>query len=78
MKDKELRQILNKEGFICRYDYGLFGFGRKVNGPSALRGKIEYLERTIKDQEEQINFILNHLNLNIKKFKGYVKKKIDK
>lgn len=78
MKDKELRQILNKEGFICSYDYGLFHLPRKVRGPSALRGKIEYLERTIDDQQKQIDFILNHLNLDIEKFQGYVETKLDK
>jgi hypothetical protein len=76
MKDKELRQILNKEGFICMYDYGLGHNPRKVRGPSAVKGKIEYLERTIDDQQEQINFMLNHLNLDIKKFKGYVEKSL--
>ena len=77
MKDKELRSILNKEGFICMYDR-LGHNPRKVRGPSAVKGKIKYLERTIDDQQEQINFILNHLNLDIEKFKGYVEKKLDK
>lgn len=75
MKDKELRQILNKEGFIGSHAYGPFGEVYDINGPNSVKGKIKYLEKVVDDQQEQINFILNHLNLEIKKFKGYVEKK---
>ena len=75
MKDKKLRELLDKEGFIGSNAHGLFGEVYSMNGPASVKGKIEYLERAIDDQQEQINFILNHLNLDIKKFKGYVEDK---
>jgi hypothetical protein len=86
MKDKELREILNYSDLInidnrgrLRVDnsYGVrpsSGLGLNFT----IREKILDQERRIQDQQEQINFILNHLNLNIEKFKGYVEKKIDK
>jgi hypothetical protein len=85
MKDKELRKILNYSDLInidnqgrLRVDnsYGVRPSSGLLN--FTIREKILDQEKRIQDQQKQIDFILNHLNLNIEKFKGYVEKKIDK
>ena len=78
MKDKKLRELLDKEGFIGSNAYGLFGEVYDINGPASVKGRIRYLEKVVDDQQEQIDFILNHLNLDIEKFQGYVETKLDK
>ena len=87
MKDKELRRILwesgiigiDKKGDTIRY-FGSHAQSRKPNPPSIciIREKIHDQERQIQDQQEQIDFILKHLNIDIEKFEGYVKKELDK
>jgi phage terminase large subunit-like protein len=86
MKDKELREILNYSDLInidnkgrLRMDnsYGVrpsSGLGLSYT----IREKIHDQEKRIQDQQEQIDFILKHLNIDIEKFEGYVKKKLDK
>jgi hypothetical protein len=71
MKDKELRQLLNKEGFI----YSCPHSGIVTQKTFGLKSKLQEIEDKLQDQQEQIDFILNHLNLDIKKFKGYVEDK---
>ncbi len=74
MKDKKLRELLNEEGFI----YSCPHHGIITPKTIGLKGRIRYLEKVVNDQQEQIKFILNHLNLDIEKFKGYVEKKLDR
>jgi|11_taG_2_1085331.scaffolds.fasta_scaffold65872_1 hypothetical protein len=86
MKDKELRQILNYSDLIKINNQGRLrvdnSYGVRPSSGLGLnftiREKILDQEKRIQDQQKQIDFILNHLNLNIEKFKGYVEKKIDK
>jgi hypothetical protein len=71
MKDKELRNLLDKEGFICTYSpYAKIG----SKGMWSIGSKLQRIEDKLQDQQEQIDFILKHLNIDIEKFKGYVKK----
>jgi hypothetical protein len=71
MKDKKLRELLDEEGFI----YSCPHSGIVTQKTIGLKDRIRYLEKVVDDQQEQIDFILNHLNLDIEKFKGYVEKK---
>lgn len=74
MKDKKLRELLDEEGFIHFFPHS----GIVTQKTIGLKDKIRYLKEVVDDQQEQINFILNHLNLDIEKFKGYVETKLDK
>jgi hypothetical protein len=87
MKDKELRQILiksdlisvDKEGIIEKFfweDDDPNNFPWKIT--TSLPFKIKKMGNKIKDQQDKLDFILNHLNLNIEKFQGYVETKLDK
>lgn len=87
MKDKELRQILIKSDLISVDKKGIIKkFFWEDDDPSSfswrittsLPLKIKKMENKIKDQQEKLDFILNHLNLDIEKFEGYVEKKLDK
>ena len=83
MKDKELREILNKSNLINIDNQGRLhrdhGYGVQAWGVSyTIRDKIHDQEKRIQDQQEQINFILKHLNIDIEKYEGYVKKELDK
>ncbi len=86
MKDKELRKILNYSDIIDIDEKGClhqdFSYGVRPSSGLGLsftiREKIHDQERQIQDQQKQIDFILKHLNIDIKKFEGYVKKELDK
>lgn len=86
MKDKELREILNKSDLIYIDNQGRLhrdhNFGVRPSsawGVSyTIREKIHDQEKRIQDQQEQIDFILKHLNIDIEKFEGYVKKELSK
>jgi hypothetical protein len=75
MKDKELRELLDEEGFIYFCPTSGIVKHRTFGLKSKLQEIEDRLQCQIQDQQEQINFILNHLNLDIKKFKGYVEDK---
>ena len=85
MKDKELRRILikselisvDKKGVIEKFfweDDDPNNFSWKIT--TSLPFKIKKMESKIKDQQDKLNFILNHLNLDIEKFEGYVEKSL--
>jgi len=84
MKDKELREILNYSDLINIDNQGRLRVDNSYGvRPSSglgfnftIREKILDQEKRIQDQQEQIDFILNHLNLNIEKFEGYVEKSL--
>lgn len=88
MKDKELREILESSDLInidnkgCLHrDDSYISVTQPIStwGVSyTIRDKIHDQERQIQDQQEQIDFILKHLNIDIEKFEGYVKKELDK
>jgi len=44
----------------------------------SIGSKLQEVKDKLQDQQEQIDFILKHLNIDIEKFKGYVKKELDK
>ena len=88
MKDKELREILESSDLIYTDNKGRLRRDdsyTSVNRPIStwgvnytIRDKIHDQERQIQDQQEQIDFILKHLNIDIEKFEGYVKKELSK
>lgn len=82
MKDKELRRILWESGIISTDQKGdtirYFGSPPSRHSSCAIREKTHDQEKRIQDQQDQIDFILKHLNIDIEKFKGYVKKELDK
>ena len=39
MKDKKLRELLNKEGFVGSNSYGGFGEVYDMNGPASVKGR---------------------------------------
>jgi len=69
MKDKELRNLLDEEGFIYskRYNHSHIS-----SNPIGIKVELQEVKNKLQDQQEQIDFILNNLNLKIKKYKGYV------
>lgn len=75
MKDKELRNLLDKEGFIYTHS-PCVKIGSR--GMWSIGNKLQRIEDKLQDQQDQIDFILKHLNIDIEKFKGYVKKELDK
>ena len=75
MKDKELRKLLDEEGFI--YSNSSYDI-TKSRGPWSIGSKLQRIKDKLQDQQEQIDFILKHLNIDIEKFEGYVKKELDK
>lgn len=84
MKDKELREILDKSNLInidnkgrLHRDDSYISVMRPISTWGVnytIRDKIHDQEKKIQDQQEQIDFILKHLNIDIEKFEGYVKK----
>lgn len=71
MKDKELRNLLDEEGFIYskRYNHNHIS-----SNPIGIKVELQEVKNKLQDQQEQIDFILKHLNIDIEKFEGYVKK----
>ncbi len=85
MKDKELRKVLIQSDLIDTDKKGnIFEHFWEDNDPSTLPWKtgtrlpikIKKMEKKIKDQQDKLDFILNHLNLDIEKFEGYVEKSL--
>jgi hypothetical protein len=76
MKDKELRNLLDEEGFI--YTKRCNDSHISSRGMWSIGSKLQEVKDKLQDQQEQIDFILKHLNIDIEKFEGYVKKKLDK
>jgi len=75
MKDKELRNLLDEEGFIYskRYNHSHIS-----SNPIGIKVELQEVKDKLQDQQEQIDFIIKHLNIEIEKFEGYVKKELDK
>ena len=75
MKDKELRNLLDEEGFIYSKRYNHYHISSRAIG---IKSELQEVKGKLQDQQEQIDFILKHLNIDIQKFEGYVKKELDK
>lgn len=75
MKDKELRNLLDEEGFIYskRYNHSHIS-----SNPIGIKVELQEVKDKLQDQQEQIDFILKHLNIDIEKYEGYIKKELDK
>jgi len=75
MKDKELRNLLDEEGFIYskRYNHSHIS-----SNPIGIKVELQEVKDKLQDQQKQIDFILKHLNIDIEKYEGYVKKELDK
>jgi hypothetical protein len=74
MKDKELRNLLDEEGFI----HSSYNHSHISSRAIGIKSELQEVKDKLQDQQNQIDFILKHLNIDIEKFKGYVKKELDK